>query len=48
MGDGSVKDDFMYNSELFKAAIEGNYLKNNYTLILNGDVEELKRCALKK
>lgn len=48
MGDGSAKDDFKQNSELFKTAIEGYYLKNKYALILNGDIEELQRFSLKK
>ena len=48
MGDGSAKDDFRQNSELFKTAIEGYYFKKKYQLILNGDVEELQRFSLKK
>ena len=48
MGDGSVKDDFKQNSQLFKTALEGYYLSKDYQLILNGDVEELQRFSLKK
>ncbi len=48
MGDGSAKDDFRQNSELFKTAIEGYYLKKDFNLILNGDVEELQRFSFKK
>ncbi len=48
MGDGSAKDDFRQNADLFKTALKNHYLKNNYTLILNGDVEELQRFSMKK
>ena len=48
MGDGSAKDDFVQNSDLFTTAIQGYYLKKDYNLILNGDVEELQRFPLKK
>jgi UDP-2,3-diacylglucosamine pyrophosphatase LpxH len=48
MGDGSAKDDFRQNSDLFKTAIDGYYLKKDFNLILNGDVEELLRFSLKK
>lgn len=48
MGDGSSKDDFRQNADLFKTAIGGYYLKRGYHLILNGDVEELQRFSLKK
>jgi UDP-2,3-diacylglucosamine pyrophosphatase LpxH len=48
MGDGSTKDDFRQNADLFKTAIEGYYLKKDFNLILNGDVEELQRFSMKK
>ena len=46
MGDGSTKDDFKPNSELFQCALRDYYLKRNYSLMLNGDVEELQRFSL--
>jgi hypothetical protein len=46
MGDGSTKDDFKPNSELFQTTLRDYYLKHNYSLILNGDVEELQRFSL--
>ena len=48
MGDGSAKDDFRQNAGLFKTAIEGYYLKKDFNLVLNGDVEELQRFSMKK
>ena len=48
MGDGSSKDDFKQNADIFKSAISNYYLKKGYHLILNGDVEELQRFSLKK
>jgi len=46
MGDGSTKDDFKPNSELFQSTLRDYYLKHNYSLMLNGDVEELQRFSL--
>ena len=46
LGDGSTKDDFKPNSELFQCALRDYYLKRNYSLMLNGDVEELQRFSL--
>ncbi|MEO9872553.1 metallophosphoesterase [Ekhidna sp.] len=48
MGDGGSTDDFKRNSKLFQNALEGYYLKNRHTLILNGDVEELQRFQVSK
>ncbi|MCF6334194.1 MAG: metallophosphoesterase family protein [Spirochaetales bacterium] len=48
MGDGRSMDDFYRNSDLFLSALDNYYYKNNYTLILNGDVEELQRYNLGK
>ena len=39
MGDGSVRDDFKPNFESFQSALRDYYLKHNYSLIINGDVE---------
>lgn len=48
MGNGSYRDDFTKNSNLFKYVLKNFYLKNKYKLILNGDIEELHRFSLKK
>lgn len=48
MGDGGSTDDFKRNADLFKDALEHCYLKKNFSLVLNGDVEELQRFSLKK
>ena len=47
MGDGGSTDDFKTNSELFKAALTGYYDKD-YSLFLNGDIEELQRFSIGK
>lgn len=46
VGNGSARDDFMINSELFRDILENYYLKNGYKLILNGDVEELQKFSI--
>lgn len=43
MGDGGSNDDFKKNAGLFSSVVSRYYLKRGYTLILNGDVEELHR-----
>jgi UDP-2,3-diacylglucosamine pyrophosphatase LpxH len=48
MGNGGKGDDFLKNGDFFLYVMENYYLKNNYQLILNGDVEELQRFSLKK
>ncbi|MEO9483445.1 MAG: metallophosphoesterase [Ekhidna sp.] len=48
MGDGGATDDFKRNSQLFETVLKNHYLKDDYALILNGDVEELQRFQLKK
>lgn len=47
MGDGRKSDDFLHNGPLTLDVIENYYEKNNYKLILNGDIEELQRFSLK-
>jgi UDP-2,3-diacylglucosamine pyrophosphatase LpxH len=47
MGNGSKIDDFLHNGLLFQRIIEDYYEKKNFTLILNGDIEELQRFNLK-
>ncbi|WP_421875127.1 metallophosphoesterase [Marinoscillum sp.] len=48
MGDGGSTDDFKTNSDLFKTALDQYYLKHQYSMVLNGDVEEMQRFRLKK
>ncbi len=45
MGDGTSKDDFKDNSSLFHSLLENHYLKKDFNLVLNGDVEELQRFS---
>jgi UDP-2,3-diacylglucosamine pyrophosphatase LpxH len=46
LGDGSSKDDFRRNSDLFTTALQKYYLPQQFKLILNGDIEELQRFSL--
>jgi UDP-2,3-diacylglucosamine pyrophosphatase LpxH len=39
-------DDFAKNADLFMSVLEQHYLDLGYTLILNGDIEELLRFSL--
>ena len=48
LGDGGGNDDFKKNGDLFLAALRRHYLEMNFTLILNGDIEELARFPLKR
>ncbi len=48
MGDGGSTDDFKPNSELFTKVLNEHYLEKKFSLILNGDVEELQRFSFKK
>jgi UDP-2,3-diacylglucosamine pyrophosphatase LpxH len=45
IGAGGRNDDFQPNAEMFFAILE-DYLRRNFVLILNGDVEELLRFPL--
>lgn len=47
MGDGGRMDDFLHNGEFFKHILEHYYEKQEYKLILDGDVDELHRFSLK-
>ncbi|MBN1646487.1 MAG: metallophosphoesterase [Spirochaetales bacterium] len=45
------KDDFLHNSVMFFNVLEEYYYRNGYTLILNGDIEDLQKFnshAIKK
>jgi len=46
MGKRNSSDDFLPNAQLFMTALREYYLKKGYTLVLNGDVEELHKHAL--
>ena len=46
MGNGSSRDDFLRNSRMFDRVLREYYLEKDFTLILNGDVEELQRNTL--
>ena len=46
LGNGGGNDDFKKNADLFLAIMRRHYLEKNYTLILNGDIEELARFSL--
>ena len=43
LGNGSSNDDFAGNSELFDTILRRRYLPEGYTLVLNGDIEELQK-----
>ena len=46
MGNGRKGDDFKKNGQLFTEVLEKYYLKNNFTLVLNGDIEELQKFRI--
>jgi UDP-2,3-diacylglucosamine pyrophosphatase LpxH len=48
LGDGGGNDDFKKNGDLFLAVLRGRYLEENFTLVLNGDIEELALFPLKR
>ncbi len=43
LGRRNRKDDFLENSSMFMHLLEHYYLPRGYTLILNGDIEELQK-----
>ncbi len=43
LGDGSKMDDFVHNESMITEILKSYYLKNDYSLLLNGDVEELQK-----
>ncbi len=47
IGDRSRLDEFVPNSKLFLHILSNYYRRHDYNLVLNGDIEELKRFALK-
>lgn len=48
MGDGSNTDDFKTNADLFTYVLKQYYLKDDFDLVLNGDIEELQRYPMSK
>ena len=46
MGNRRSSDDFKRNAPVFISALRDYYLENDYTLLLNGDIEELHRYPL--
>jgi UDP-2,3-diacylglucosamine pyrophosphatase LpxH len=47
MGSGS-RDDLNYNGEMLTCLLEEYYFKKGWTLVLNGDIEELQKYSLEK
>ncbi len=48
MGNGSERDDFRKNGDLIYHMLKDHYLERGYSLVLNGDIEELHKFSLKK
>ncbi len=48
LGDGGSKDDFLSNAQMVLEVLREYYLENGFTLVLNGDIEELQRFELRK
>jgi UDP-2,3-diacylglucosamine pyrophosphatase LpxH len=43
LGDGGPRDDFRQNAALVQEVLRRHYLDSGYSLVLNGDIEELQR-----
>jgi UDP-2,3-diacylglucosamine pyrophosphatase LpxH len=43
LGDGGPRDDFRHNAGLVQDVLRDYYLEAGYSLVLNGDIEELQR-----
>lgn len=48
MGVGNRSDDYLPNSVLLETVLERYYLQRGFSLLLNGDVEELQRNRLER
>jgi UDP-2,3-diacylglucosamine pyrophosphatase LpxH len=48
LGDRGDRDDFLPNAVLFLHVLERYYLARGFTLVLNGDIEELKKFSLRR
>jgi len=46
LGDGGKRDAFLMNADLVEHVLRDYYLENRFTLVLNGDIEELHRFDL--
>ncbi|HRX17102.1 MAG TPA: metallophosphoesterase family protein [Spirochaetota bacterium] len=46
LGKRNSRDDFKENSSLIISVLKDYYFKNGYTLILNGDIEELQKNSI--
>lgn len=46
MGNGKSRDDFVKNSDMVYSALKDYYLPRNFSLVLNGDIEELQKFTL--
>ncbi len=44
LGDGGSKDDLRHNKHLIESILQ-YYLQNDYTLVLNGDIEDLNKFS---
>lgn len=47
MGDGGRNDEFRRNAGMLRTILESHYLVKNYSLVLNGDIEELLKFDYK-
>ncbi len=47
IGNAGPMDEFVANSEMFAQILDSYYRKEDYTLVLNGDIEELYKYHLK-
>jgi UDP-2,3-diacylglucosamine pyrophosphatase LpxH len=48
LGGGSEADDFLRNADICSRVLREHYLKNGFTLVLNGDIEDLQKYSRKK
>ncbi|MBN1685994.1 MAG: metallophosphoesterase family protein [Spirochaetales bacterium] len=48
MGNGGGTDDFVRNSELFATVLKRSFADRGYTVVLNGDIEDLYRFRLSR
>ena len=46
LGDGSSNDDLRHNGELLVSVLEDYYFRRGFTLVLNGDIEDLQKFRL--
>ncbi|NTV61673.1 MAG: metallophosphoesterase [Chlorobiaceae bacterium] len=46
MGNGGRRDEFRRNADLVRTMLSGYYLPGKYSLVLNGDIEELLKFPL--